>query len=67
VLSSDEKAARYRQQAARLRDMAALSRGDTILKEQLIDVAGQYERLAERAVGLQRPAEGGQFGYERRP
>ena len=46
---------------------AGESQSDATLKEQLIDLAGQYERLAERAVGLQRPAEGGQFGYERRP
>jgi hypothetical protein len=66
MLSSGEKATRYRQQAARLRDIVTLSRSDATLKEQLIDLAGQYERLAERAVGLQRPAEGRQFGYERR-
>jgi hypothetical protein len=66
MLSSGEKATRYRQQAARLRDIVTLSQSDATLKEQLIDLTGQYERLAERAVGLQRPAEGRQFGYERR-
>jgi hypothetical protein len=59
MLSSDEKAAHYRQQAAALRDMAGLSRIDAKLKEQLIDLAGQYERLEERTVGLQRPQETG--------
>ncbi len=67
MLSSGEKAARYRQQAAQLRDIAALSQSDTKLKEQLIDLAGQYERLAQRAIGLQRPAGGEQFGCESRP
>ena len=38
MLSSDEKAAHYRQQAAALRDMAGLRRSDTKLKEQLIDL-----------------------------
>jgi hypothetical protein len=66
MLSSGEKAARYCQQAARLRDMAGLSRSDAKLQEQLIDLAGQYERLAQRAVGLQHPAGGGQFGCESR-
>ena len=66
MLSSDKKAARYRQQTARLRDMAGLSRNDAKLKEQLIDLAGKYQRLAQRAVGLQRPAGGGQFGCESR-
>jgi hypothetical protein len=67
MLTSDEKAAHYLQQAVQLRDMAALSRSDAKLKEQLIDLSGQYERLAERAVGLQRPAGGRQFGCESRP
>jgi hypothetical protein len=66
MLSSGEKAARYRQQAAGLRDIVALSRGDSKLKEQLIDLAGQYESLVERAIGLQRPAGGRQFGCESR-
>ena len=59
MLSSSKKAARYRQQAARLRDIVALNRSNTKFREQLIDLAGQYERLAERAVGLQRPQETG--------
>jgi hypothetical protein len=66
MLSSSKKAARYRQQAARLRDIVALSRNDAKLKKQLIDLADKYERLAQRAVGLQRPAGGGQFGCESR-
>jgi hypothetical protein len=67
MLSSDEKAAHYRQQAAQLRDMAVLNRSDAKFKEQLIDLAGQYERLAERAIGLQHPAGGRQSGRESRP
>ena len=53
-------------QATRLGNIVTLSRSDTKLKEQLIDLAGQSERLAERAVGLQRPAGGRQFGRESR-
>jgi hypothetical protein len=67
MLNSGEKAARYGQQAARLRNIVALSRSDAKLKEQLINLAGQYERLAERAVGLQRPTGGRQSGCESRP
>lgn len=53
-------------QVTRIRNIVALSPSDAKLKEQLIDLAGQYERLAERAVGLQRPAGGRQFGRESR-
>jgi hypothetical protein len=67
MLSSDKKAAHYHQQATWLRNIVALSRSDAKLKGQLIDLAGQYERLAESAVGLQRPAGGRQSGHESRP
>ena len=52
MLSSDEKATHYHQQATGLRNIVALSRSDAKLKGQLIDLAGQYERLAERAAGI---------------
>jgi IS66 Orf2 like protein len=59
MLSSDEKATHYHQQTTRLRNIVALSRSDAKLERQLIDLASQYERLAQRAVGLQRPQEAG--------
>jgi hypothetical protein len=66
MLSSEKKATHYNQQAIRLRNIVALSRSDAKLKEQLIDLAGQYERLAEKAGGLPRPAGGRQSGRESR-
>ena len=59
MLSSDEKAAHYHQQATRLRNIVALSRSDTELKGQLIDLAGQYDRLAERASDCSAPQTAG--------
>jgi len=48
--SQPEKAEHYQQQAARLREMAAAeSAGD--LKDKLLELASQYDRLAERALG----------------
>ena len=52
MLSSDEKAAHYRQQAAALRDMAGLSRSDAKLKEQLIEAASDPDHPGNRLLQL---------------
>jgi len=47
--SQKQKAEHYRERATQRREMAATAPTDGDLKDKLLDLASQYDRLAERA------------------
>jgi hypothetical protein len=48
--SQKQKAEHYRERAAQLREMATAAPNDGDLKDKLLDLASQYDRLAERVL-----------------
>jgi hypothetical protein len=47
-MNSDQRAENYRREAARLRELAAKELQGSIVKRQLLDLAEEFDRLADQ-------------------